>query len=214
HATRFTLHGASMAHYEVYMEVGPEGVWVSHVPALPGCVVGTYRQDAALLILPEAIRAYHAWLRRHGEAAPDPDPITLTVAEVQEGSAPVRVRSRPALFAPDREPLTRRELAELLRRAGYSRADLLALVRGLAKAILDWRADAEAMTIRELLRHTGNAEEWYVSRLVDPATLPAEWETDDRLPIYRFLTMERRTVAARLRRLTDAELGTVFTPTF
>ncbi len=32
--------------------------------------------------------------------------------------------------------------------------------------------------------HIGNAEEWYVSRLVPAETLPAEWAHDDTMPIF------------------------------
>jgi hypothetical protein len=38
----------------------------------------------------------------------------------------------------------------------------LALVEGLSDAVLDSQGDSHAWTIRRLLRHLGNAEEWYV----------------------------------------------------
>lgn len=98
------------------------------------------------------------------------------------------------------------------RRASYSRADLLALVRNLSNERLDWKVERDTMSIHEILRHIGNAEEWYVSRLVDPQTLPAEWAHDESLPIFEFLELERRTALDRLRRLTDRELAEVFYP--
>ena len=88
---------------------------------------------------------------------------------------------------------------------GHARADLLALVEGLPDEMLDRQQDAESWTIRRILRHVGNAEEWYVSRLAPPETLPAEWEHDDELPVFEFLAMERRTAVDRLRRLTAEE---------
>jgi hypothetical protein len=78
-------------------------------------------------------------------------------------------------------------------------------------ADLDRPVDADGTTIREILRHVGNAGEWYVSRLVPPETLPPEWEHDDRLPILEFLEMEGRTAVDRLRRLTDDVLAAVVT---
>jgi len=87
------------------------------------------------------------------------------------------------------------------------------LVRNLSDEILDWKASQASMSIREILRHIGNAEEWYVSRLVNPETLPPEWEHDKDLAILEFLEMERRTALDRLRRLTDRELADVFYPT-
>ncbi len=60
----------------------------------------------------------------------------------------------------------------------HSRADLLALAGSVPPEILDWQPHAQSFSIRRLLRHIGNAEEWYVSRVVPPETLPPEWEND------------------------------------
>jgi uncharacterized damage-inducible protein DinB len=89
--------------------------------------------------------------------------------------------------------------------------------------ILDWQADPHSFSLRGLLRHVGNAEEWYVSRLVHPETpwperrsqggLPTAWKNDEGLPIFDFLEMERRTALARLRQLTEKERSEVFFPT-
>jgi len=45
-------------------------------------------------------------------------------------------------------------------------------------------------------------KEWYSSCLVDPDTLPSEWDEVDALPILPFLEKERRAVFERLRYLT------------
>ena len=57
----------------VYLEVGSDGTCMAHVLNLPGCFVRAPDGDAALGLLPAAIGAYEAWLRRHGE------PVVLTV---------------------------------------------------------------------------------------------------------------------------------------
>jgi uncharacterized damage-inducible protein DinB len=95
----------------------------------------------------------------------------------------------------------------------YNRADLLALTRNLPDELLDWQPYPGAFSLRGLLRHVGNAEEWYVSRVVPPESLPPEWEDDESLPIFEFLEMERRTAVARLRQLTEEERTGVFYPT-
>src|SRR4051794_25986976 len=122
---------------------------MAHVPALPGCVVRAADQATALALLPDAIRAYHAWLRDHGEVVPDPvAPITIEVVGTQTGMTLFRHRGRAALFDPDHAPLPRAELERYLQLAGYIRADLLALVRGLPASILDWKSTPDAMPIR------------------------------------------------------------------
>ena len=202
-----------MTDYAVYLEVGAAGECMAHLLDLPGCFARAESQEKALAMLPNAIRAYHAWLREHDEETFEPtDPILLRVAETSTGFVPFWRGSRAARFAPDCVPMSRDEMEVYFRRAGYARGDLLALVRNLSDEMLDRRANADAMGIREILRHVGNAEEWYVSRLVDPKTLPSEWANDQDLPIFEFLEMERRTALARLRQLTDEELGAVFYP--
>jgi uncharacterized damage-inducible protein DinB len=58
----------------------------------------------------------------------------------------------------------------------------------------------------------GNAEQWYISRLVPLETLPAEWKHDDEMSIFDHLAMVRRTAVARLRGLTEVERSEVFYP--
>ncbi|GAB4461468.1 MAG: hypothetical protein Kow00120_28740 [Anaerolineae bacterium] len=202
-----------MTRYAVYLESGERGLCMAHTPALPGCFVRAASREEALRRLPDAIRAHHAWLRRHGEPAPgEADPVEIEVAGEHMGIGPFDPGDATALLPPDRAPLSHAELENLFRLMGHARADLLALVRDLPDAALDWKPAPEAFSIRRVLRHMGNAEEWYVSRLVPPDTLPPEWEHDADLPILDFLDLERRTAIERLARLTDVELSGVFTP--
>ncbi|HOG48647.1 MAG TPA: type II toxin-antitoxin system HicB family antitoxin [Anaerolineae bacterium] len=199
--------------YPAYLELAEGGQCMAHVLELPGCAVRAPGREAALRRLPDAIRSYHGWLRRHGEPAPSPDEQPqVHVAGESVGFGPFDPGDAAALFDPDREPLTPGDLERHLQLMGYSRADLLALVRGLADEVLDWQADAHSFSIRRLLRHIGNAEQWYVSRLAPRESLPPEWEHDEHLPILEFLEMERRTAAGRLRGLTLQERTAVHYP--
>ena len=203
-----------MTRYAIYLETHDDGRCMAHVPALPGCITRELTRGEALRRLPDAIRDYHAWLRRHGEPAPpDDEPIELDIADESTGYGPFDPRSVAALFPPDREPVTPEETEDHFRLMAHARADLLDLVRDLPDEVLDWQPEPESFTVRRLLRHIGNAEEWYVSRLVPAETLPPEWEHDEDLPILEFLEMERRTALARLRQLTDEERSEVHYPT-
>lgn len=200
--------------YDVYVEIGDAGECLAHVLDLPGCILRAANEGDIREQLPDTIRAHLTWLRRHGEVVDAPlEPITTQVRETSRGFGPFRRGDRAALFTPDRRPLSRAELERHLRLATYTRADLLAPVVDLPEPVLNWQAAPKEMSIRAILRHVGNTEQWYVSRLVPPETLPAEWEDDDRLPLFTFLDMERHTAAERLRRLTDAELAAVVYPT-
>jgi uncharacterized damage-inducible protein DinB/predicted RNase H-like HicB family nuclease len=202
-----------MDRYLVYLELGGEGLCMAHVPALPGCFVRAPSRAETLSRLPEAIHEYHAWLHRHGEVVPPlTGAIEIEVAAESTDIGPFVRGDAAALFLPDRKPVAPDEMEGFFRLMAYSRADLLALVRDLPGDLLDWQAGPGSFTIGALLRHIGNAEEWYVSRLVPPDTLPPEWEDDEGLPIFEFLEMERRTAMARLRQLTDEERTSVFYP--
>jgi uncharacterized damage-inducible protein DinB/predicted RNase H-like HicB family nuclease len=202
-----------MALYPAYLEVHPDGRIMAHVLGLPGCITRAASRDEALHRLPDAICDYCAWLRRHGEPVlPEDEPIGIAIAGESVGFGPFDPGSAAALFSPDLAPVTPAEMERFFRLMGYARADLLALVSDLPADLLDWQPDPASWPIRRVLRHIGNAEEWYVSRIVPAETLPPEWEHDQELPILEFLAMERRTAVERLRWLTEAERSQVFYP--
>lgn len=199
--------------YAAYLEGTEGGPWMGHILALPGCMVRAADRDEVLVALPRAIQAFHAWRRGHGEAAPgDEEPVELEVAGEVQGAGPFRPGDTAALFPPDREPVTREELEAYLRLMVHARADLVALAGDLCDEFLDWEPAPGSWALRRVLRHIGNAEQWYVSRLVPPESLPPEWEDDEGLPLWEFLEMERRTAVERLRALTAEERAAVFYP--
>jgi len=203
-----------MIRYSVYLETADDGRSMAHVLALPGCFVRAPTREQALDRVPEAISETLAWLRSHGELAPPvDDPVEIEIAEEITGLGPFDRGDAAALFSPERKPVTPEEMERHFRLMAHARADLLALVRDLPDDMLDWQPAPESLSIRHLLRHVGNAEEWYVSRLVDPETLPPEWERDGDLPVFDFLQMERSTAVDRLRQLTGEEMAAVLYPT-
>jgi len=202
-----------MSRYPVYLEI-TDDLCLAHIPDLPGCTVRAPSRAEALARLPAATRDHLAWLRRHGEPVPpEDDPIEVEIAGESHDFGPFNPGDAAALLPPDRVPLTPEEMETYFRLMAHARADLLVLVERLPDELLDRQPDAESWTIRRILRHIGNAEEWYASRLVPPDTLPPEWEHDEDLPILQFLAMERRTAVDRLRRLTVEERTAVVYPT-
>ncbi|MBC7234062.1 MAG: DinB family protein [Chloroflexi bacterium] len=204
-----------MVNYAVYLEIASEGRCMAHVLDLPGCTVRAATRDEVLQRLPDAIRAYHAWLRTHGEPAPPADePLTYSVAGESSGFGPFDPGDAAALFPPDLPPITPTEIERYFRLMGYARADLLALVRDLPDEVLDWQPDAQSFPIRRLLRHIGNAEQWYVSRVVAQETLPTQWAHGEEMPLLEYLDMTRQTALARLRQTTEEERTRVTHPAY
>lgn len=66
--------------YRVLIEPDEDGVFVAHVPALPGCVSQGLSRAEALTNIREAIEGYLDSLRAHGE--PIPPPISEEIVEV------------------------------------------------------------------------------------------------------------------------------------
>ena len=202
-----------MTRYSVFLEI-TDSLCMAHVLGLPGCMVRAPAQDEALRQLPEAIHDYHAWLRLHGEPAPPAQELVeIEIVGTSTGFGPFDPGDAAALLPSDREPIFPEEMERCFRLMAYARADLLDWVCDLSDDVLDWQPDPQSFSIRHLLRHIGNAEEWYVSRIVTPETLPPEWEHDEDIPILDFLEMERSTAVARLRLLTEEERSSVFYPT-
>jgi len=210
-----------MVHYPVYLEVTADKACMAHVLDLPGCFCRAPEPAAALSGLSQAVREYHAWLRTHGEPAPPAeDNVQLEVVEEIASCGPFDPGDAAALFSPERAAITPGEMETYFRLMHHSRADLLAMLSAYAPAPgqpladepLDWQPGTDSFTIRRILRHIGNAEEWYVSRLVPPKSLPPEWEGDEKLPLFEFLEMERRTAVERLRRLTEGQRSRVHHP--
>jgi predicted RNase H-like HicB family nuclease/uncharacterized damage-inducible protein DinB len=197
----------------VYLSKGDKG-FHAHLLAYPGCFARGATRDAAIGQLQDALRTYLEDLRRHGEDVHLTGEFQFQVVETDEqATGPFDPGDTSALFEAEKQPVTLEEIEEIyLPRAGYNRQDLLKLVAGFDDKILDWQPFPGNHTIRRVLRHIGNADEWYVSRVVSPETLPREWEQDAGMPIFEFLEMSRRTASERLRQLTEEERSRVWQP--
>jgi hypothetical protein len=181
---------------------------MAHVLQVPGCFVRAPTIDDALAALPAAVGQRAAWLRSAGFPVELEVPLDFSVEEIVEGTGPFDPGDPAAIFSPEQQPLTREESDVLLGVLERSRAGLMDLIADLPDEVLDWSTGG-GMSVREILRHIGNAEEGYSSKLVDPDRLPEEWDHDDAMPIREFLEMERGTAVAILRDLDDSERSSV-----
>ncbi|HMA33740.1 MAG TPA: type II toxin-antitoxin system HicB family antitoxin [Chloroflexia bacterium] len=181
--------------YTVYLEVQDDGTTMAHVPALPGCVSTGVTQEMALARTPDAITAYLAWLRSHGELSQAEDePIELEIGgTIQDPDS--HLGDDAGLLPTDRAPLTEMEAAQLLRLMSYSRRDLLDLVNGIGRELLHWtpqnQPDGDGWCIDDILEHLARAERVYTSRLSGN--------------VFDLLEDARRDALERMARITDAE---------
>jgi predicted RNase H-like HicB family nuclease/uncharacterized damage-inducible protein DinB len=200
-----------MPRYEVYLEIHADGRTMAHVPALPGCVARGPNRQEALRYLPEAVQAHHAWLRRHDENAPaDHILAELVIVEERGGIGAFDRREVAALLPTDLARLGDDDLTRHLRLLGYSRADLLALVKDLPDEVLDWNAGGDPGSIRSVLQHVAAADLWYLSRIFGPAELD-RFQTAA-MPVFDLLDQTRSYALDRWRNLSKEQRAKQFTP--
>jgi predicted RNase H-like HicB family nuclease/uncharacterized damage-inducible protein DinB len=150
--------------FDLYLESGPQHKkTLAHVLDLLGCVVQGDTTAEAVAATPDAIRAYRNFLQRHGEKLDGKSKIETRIAEHNtEG-----LFSGQAIWPQDLQPLAPAALARYLRWLDWSRADLLALVKGIADK--DLRAKPpKGRSLRDILLHVLGADKSYVYALVGP----------------------------------------------
>lgn len=184
---------------------------MAHILELPGLSVRLDHPGAVNTQLPPVIRGYRAWLQKYGHAEATADEvIEFEIMQEISGSGPFNPGDAAALFTTELQPIDSAEMERYFLLMDCSRKDLLTIVSFLTEKDFDWRPDKDSFTISRILRHIGNAEEWYVSRLVAAENLPEAWKDDEHLPILVFLEMERQTAVSCLRKLTPSERGKIY----
>ena len=197
-----------MTTYALYLESGPQRKkTLAHVLDLLGCVVQADTTDEAVAAAPDAIRAYLRYLGRHGEKIDPNDTIeTRVAAHNTEG-----LFSGQALWPQDLKPLSPAALARYVRWLDWSRADLLALVKGFDEKRLRAKPP-KGRSLRDILLHVLDADKSYVYALVGPLKAMGEpTNAADRGDLDLRVALEEARAAAidRLKSLTPAERARV-----
>ena len=190
--------------YPLYLESGPQKKkTLAHVLDLLGCVVQADTSDEAVAAAPDAIHAYLAYLARHGEKLDPNEKIETRIAEHNtEG-----MFSGQALWRQDLKPLSPAALARYVRWLEWSRADLLALVKGMDEKRLRAKP-AKGRSLRDILLHVLDADKSYVYGLVGPLkTMGDPTNAADRGDLDLRVALQEARAAAidRLKTLTAAE---------
>ncbi len=167
--------------YQVFLETSTEtveeGGYLAHVPELIGCVARGATKEEAVEKIREAIRAYHAWMRKHHAAAPsENEPLDLDVVETEAFMLPS-----------DYVPMHEDEVGELARRAASLRQRLLELLAEMPPEALDWKESEEGWAIRNVVAHMAQSDLYYASRLEEPGLPELVW----RLESTRELALRR-----------------------
>ena len=197
-----------MTTYPLYLESGPQRKkTLVHVLDLLGCVVQGDTTDEAVAATPDAIGAYLHYLRRHGEKVDGASKIETRIAEHNtEG-----LFSGQAIWPQDLKPLAPAALARYLRWLDWSRADLLALVKGSEDKALRAKPP-KGRSLRDILLHVVGADKSYVYALVGPLKTRGEpTNAADRGDLDLRIALQEARAAGidRLKTLTPAERARV-----
>lgn len=170
-----------MPHYQVYLETSSEaleeGGYLAHVPALVGCVARGKTKEEAIEKTRETIASYLALMRQHNVRVPSANEvIELDVTETDALTLP-----------PDYVPMSDQELDDLWHLAYASREALLETLAAMPSSALNWRADPQSWSVRNVLEHMARADLWYASRLEDGGLPELLW----RLAATRDLVMNQ-----------------------
>ncbi len=152
-----------MPAYGLYLESGPRRrKTMVHVTDLLGCVAVGATTEEALEATPEAIRAYRAFLTRHGERISGSPPDTHVVEHITEGDW-LGNGSPYIVFRPDLEPVTATEIDRYLRRFGWLREELAAWAASRTARQLGAQPTGGGRTGRAILLHVLATPGFYLS---------------------------------------------------
>ena len=144
----------------------------------PGCFAYGRDSGEAQANFLQAARDYAAWIGRHETSWLRPDSVEIGVEETfdvyfvdhsfeltERGKNSFMVES---FFRHDWKPLTSADIEHALKLLDWSRADLLATVKGLSEQKLNETYSGERWRINGILKHIGGAEWWYQERIGYP----------------------------------------------
>jgi predicted RNase H-like HicB family nuclease len=198
--------------YSLYLESGPKRrKTLVHVPELLGCVATGATTESALAATPEAIRAYRAFLARHGESITVDAPFETRVAEhITEGEW-LGNGSPYIHFSVDLSPMTSSEIGACLSRVHWLHSDLADWLAQHA-ADLDTLPPDGARSARAVALHVIGASGTYLASALGGAPGFSRLHTRaerGELSLPDALREAADLVAARIFATTDEDRSTV-----
>jgi len=182
--------------FNIGMENGIEGRSLAWVLGYPGCFACGDDAQAAMAVVPAAIREYAAWIERHShERWLEPGEIgtqvvdTWQVYSINEDYQRVDFSSKSigAWFIHDWKSLIEDDVNTGLQLLTWSYADLLETVKDLSPEMLEQEFTGERWNIAGILNHVGGADWWYLDRLgLAPPQEQVPTKPFDRLEFVHF----------------------------
>lgn len=157
--------------FNVYLQVKRSFKTHAHVPDLPGCNWLANSPEAAMDRAEASISNHLFWLRKYS-LTKLPENETISPRLVQQHKSCAREGNLIGFFESERQPVTQEEIPYFLDFMKCARQELLTLIHDLPDEVLYWKPAPDSWSIEETLRHVAGAERWYLTRILDPATIP------------------------------------------
>jgi predicted RNase H-like HicB family nuclease len=141
-----------------------QGLWIAHVPDLPGCFTTHQDREKAIQSVPKAVEEFVTWCANHGlRISGLSGPMTVDEVirswEFEDGYVV------NAFFASDRPPVIQEELHEFELLLRGTRADFLQTLNKLEIDDLTRELPGERWSIAGILEHVAHSEWWYFDRM-------------------------------------------------
>jgi len=193
--------------FDVYLQVKRTLKTHAHVPALPGCNWLANSPEAAMDRAEVSISNHLSWLRKYS-LTKLPEEEAISPRLLQQHKSCAREGNLIGFFESERQPVTQEEIPYFLDLMKCARQELLTLIHDLPDKVLYWKPAPDSWSIEETLRHVAGAERWYLTRILEPATIPhfKPCKTySQRLETVRTVALER------LNKMTQKECSAVVT---
>lgn len=152
-----------MPEYALYLESGPKRrKTMVHVLELLGCTAQGPTTEDALVSTPEAVRAFLAFLQRHGVNVDPEQTFVTTIAEhVMEGNWLANGDPTPG-FRPDFQPLEEQDLREYLAWLGWMQGELGEILRGMISEQVTEEPVSGGRSVEQIIQHLAESYCAYV----------------------------------------------------
>ncbi len=179
--------------YSVVIEDAAGGGFTAWVNELPGCFARAATREQVEAKLPTAIRDFLCWRKRHGDAV-EPEGVAFRIVSSEVTSANAVDGDTTILLEADRTPLTERDWHRTERWLEDSREELLAFLRGVQDAPLDWTPEGSPRSLKQNVFHLAMVEIMYAVWTFDLQSAPG---------LTEFLAWTRCVASDRIRSLAE-----------
>ncbi len=158
---------ASIKVIEIQLEQGPKGMCMGHWMGSRGCCWLGNTPREVVNNSEKEIEIFLEFLKKWDQGIEIPDLWEIKAGEfVRNSAGEVGTSGSPmALFSLDKNEISKKNVEETFRIAGYIRQGIKNRVEALSREELEFQPEPNRRSIQKTLQHIGNTVWWYCSRI-------------------------------------------------